>query len=64
MNDQALLTVVEVARRLHVSHRTVREMLRNGELTSLVVGRRCRRVPVSAVERYIEARLSKGEERS
>lgn len=51
-----MLTVPEVMATLKVSRWTVYELIRSGELTSVLVGKRCRRIPRSALEAYV-ARL-------
>ncbi len=49
-----LLTVVEAARLLGVGRSTAYELLASGELESVHIGR-SRRVPVVAVENYVES---------
>lgn len=49
-----LLTVVEAARLLGVGRSTAYELLASGELESVHIGR-SRRVPVAAVENYVES---------
>lgn len=49
-----LLTVVETARLLGVGRSTAYELLASGELESVHIGR-SRRVPVAAVENYVES---------
>ncbi|MFF8896079.1 helix-turn-helix domain-containing protein [Streptomyces lydicus] len=51
----ALLTVDQVAARLHVSRWTVYNLIRSRELASLTIGR-CRRVTESALDAYISLR--------
>ncbi len=58
MSNEMLLTIPEVAQRLAISRRTAAELVRLGELPSVVIARRCRRVPASALEHYIESRLN------
>jgi excisionase family DNA binding protein len=48
-----LLTVPEAMARLKVSRWTLYNLIRSGELTSVVVGQRCRRIPVWAIDRYV-----------
>ncbi|TNY38091.1 helix-turn-helix transcriptional regulator [Thermomonospora catenispora] len=55
MNDD-LLTVPEAMARLKVSRWTLYKLMRSGELASVVVGDRCRRIPRQALDAYI-ARL-------
>jgi len=52
----AVLTVPEAMARLKVSRWTLYNLIRSGELTSIVVGQRCRRIPNSAVDAYISQR--------
>lgn len=49
-----LLTVVETTRLLGVGRSTAYELLASGELESVHIGR-SRRVPVAAVENYVES---------
>ena len=49
-----LLTVVEAARLLGVGRSTAYELLGSGELESVHIGR-SRRVPLAAVENYVES---------
>ncbi len=49
-----LLTVVEAARLLGVGRSTAYELLASGELESVHIGR-SRRIPVAAVENYVES---------
>ncbi|MEW9554557.1 helix-turn-helix transcriptional regulator [Nonomuraea sp. NPDC050783] len=51
-----LLTVPEAMAVLKVSRWTLYNLIRSGELTSIRVGARCRRIPSSALDAYI-ARL-------
>ena len=54
-----LLTVPEAARVLGIGRSTVYELIARGDLEVVHIGRSCR-VPVSAIEAYIE-RLQAGE---
>jgi len=54
-----MLTVPEVMAKLKVSRWTVYKLIRSGELDSVLVGDRCRRIPQSALEAYV-ARLREG----
>jgi excisionase family DNA binding protein len=58
MSDQ-LLTVNQAAARLAVGRVTVYELIRDGQLASLKIGK-ARRIPERAVEAFIEARLAAG----
>ncbi|GGU92493.1 hypothetical protein GCM10010211_69120 [Streptomyces albospinus] len=51
----SLLTVDQVAGRLHVSRWTVYNLIRSRQLASLTVGR-CRRITEAAVDAYISLR--------
>ncbi|MGN9788835.1 helix-turn-helix transcriptional regulator [Nonomuraea sp. ZG12] len=51
-----LLTVPEAMAVLKVSRWTLYNLIRSGEVTSIVVGERCRRIPASALDTYV-ARL-------
>lgn len=48
-----LLTVPEAMALLKVSRWTLYNLIRSGELTSIVVGERCRRIPASALDAYV-----------
>jgi excisionase family DNA binding protein len=48
-----LLTVPEAMALLKVSRWTVYNLIRSGELTSILVGERCRRIPTSALDAYV-----------
>lgn len=48
-----LLTVPEAMATLKVSRWTLYNLIRSGDLTSILVGARCRRIPVSALDAYV-----------
>ena len=50
MGRRALATRQFAARKLHVSMSTVDRMIRRGELPSVMVSRRCRRIPAEALD--------------
>ena len=54
--NKILLTVPQAADRLGVGRSFLYEMIRRGEVQSIRLGR-ARRVPVSALERFVEAKL-------
>jgi excisionase family DNA binding protein len=51
-NGQLALGIVEAAKRLSLSPRTVASLIKTGELSSLKVGRR-RIIPLSAIEKFL-----------
>ncbi|HEY9468125.1 MAG TPA: helix-turn-helix domain-containing protein [Propionibacteriaceae bacterium] len=51
-----MLTVPEVMTALKVSRWTVYNLIRSGELTSIIVGTRCRRIPRTALHEYVTRR--------
>ncbi|MFF4419100.1 helix-turn-helix transcriptional regulator [Streptosporangium sp. NPDC001559] len=53
MKTDDMLTVPEVMAKLKVSRWTLYSLLRSGELASVVVGVRCRRIPESALSDYV-----------
>ncbi|PZM91334.1 MAG: excisionase [Actinobacteria bacterium] len=55
--DEDLMTMDEAAEVLRVSRWTVFRLIKERELTSLLVGRRCRRVTRSSVQAYIARQL-------
>ena len=54
--DRLLLTVPEVARRLGMGRSFVYQLVSRGEIQSIKLGK-SRRIPVSALEKFIEAKL-------
>ena len=48
-----LHTVPDAARMLHVCPRTVQRMVKNGEMESCIVGKRCRRIRDSVVQKHM-----------
>jgi excisionase family DNA binding protein len=48
-----LLTVPQTMERLKVSRWTLYNLIRSGELASVVVGQRCRRIPAHALTAYL-----------
>ncbi|MEU8150269.1 helix-turn-helix domain-containing protein [Nonomuraea sp. NPDC050022] len=48
-----LLTVPEAMALLKVSRWTLYNLIRSGELISILVGERCRRIPTSALDTYV-----------
>ena len=55
-SSETLLTVKDVARRLSIGRTTVYELIARGELAAVRIGR-ARRIPASAVERFIAERM-------
>ncbi|MEU0483462.1 helix-turn-helix domain-containing protein [Streptosporangium sp. NPDC006013] len=53
MSSPALLTVPQAMASLQVSRWTLYQLIRSGELDSIVVGVRCRRIPESALNDYV-----------
>ncbi|MFI7043294.1 helix-turn-helix domain-containing protein [Streptosporangium sandarakinum] len=53
MTSGEMLTVPEVMTMLKVSRWTVYQLIRSGELGSVLVGERCRRIPESALNDYV-----------
>ncbi len=58
MNNEKLLTPVDVANRLQVSERTVTQWLRKGHLRGFKIGKTWR-VSVEDLEAYLEAGANK-----
>ena len=58
MNDEKLLTLVDVANRLQVNERTVAQWLRKGHLRGFKVGKEWR-VSVKDLEALLEAGANK-----
>ena len=56
-----LLTVDEACESLHISRPTLYGLITDGSIRSIKIGR-ARRIPLEALERFIEAALSEGEE--
>jgi excisionase family DNA binding protein len=61
---EQMLRVSEVAERLGVGERTVREWLRRGRLPRVDLAARAIRVPVSAVERLVREGLTPARSRN
>lgn len=55
-----VLTIAQVQAALGVSESTVKTLIRTGELESVVVGERGRRIPVDAVDYYIASLRTAG----
>ncbi|WP_157255152.1 helix-turn-helix domain-containing protein [Nonomuraea typhae] len=53
MSNNAMLTVPDAMALLQVSRWTLYNLIRSGELESVIVSRRCRRIPASAIDAYI-----------
>ncbi len=58
MNDEKLLTLVDVANRLQVNERTVAQWLRKGHLRGFKVGKEWR-VSVKDLEGFLQASANK-----
>ncbi len=58
MNDEKLLTLVDVANRLQVNQRTVAQWLRKGHLRGFKVGKEWR-VSVKDLETFLKASANK-----
>ena len=54
-SDKVLLTMAEAARRLNVSRTYLYELVNNGEVESLKLGK-LRRIPPAALDKYVEAK--------
>ncbi len=52
--NKLLLTVPEAMELLKVSRWTLYNLIRSGQLPSVLVGERCRRIPLSALNAYVE----------
>ncbi len=57
MTEPLLLTIGDVAKELSCSTRLVEKLIHSGDLKSVRLGRRARRVPRSAVTDYIDGLL-------
>lgn len=55
-----VITVDQAAARLNISRWTVYNLIRSRELDSFTIGR-ARRIPLSAVDRYIAKRLEENQ---
>ncbi len=53
------ISVREAAELLRVSRSTLFRMLKAGELPSLIVGRRNRRIPLAAIRRMLDEAMEK-----
>ena len=61
-DDRLLLTIPEVAYRLGLGRSFVYELVMKGEIKSVKIGR-ARRVPVSAVEEFVRAKVLQADNR-
>jgi excisionase family DNA binding protein len=57
VDDDALMTMAETAEFLRVSRWTVFRLAKQRQLTTIIVGERCRRVTTSSVRAYIARQL-------
>jgi excisionase family DNA binding protein len=55
--DKALLSIPEAGEALHLGETKVKELVARGELLSVKIGK-SRRIPVSAIQAYIERLVS------
>jgi excisionase family DNA binding protein len=53
MNTDDMLTVPDAMAKLRVSRWTLYKLIRSGELSSVLVSERCRRIPESALKDYV-----------
>jgi excisionase family DNA binding protein len=53
MKTDDMLTIPEVMAKLKVSRWTLYKLIRSGELGSVMVSERCRRIPESALHDYV-----------
>lgn len=60
MGTPMLLSVSEAATMLGVSERFFRELVRAGKIGSVMIGNRNRKIPVTALEEYVERELEGG----
>ncbi len=55
--DRALLSIPEAGEALHLGETKVKELVARGDLLSVKIGK-SRRIPVSAVQEYVERLVS------
>jgi excisionase family DNA binding protein len=60
-DERLLLTVDEACELLHLSRPIVYRLIRSGELRSLKIGERSRRIPMDALRAYIREALDSQE---
>jgi excisionase family DNA binding protein len=53
MNTDDMLTVPDAMAKLKISRWTLYKLMRSGELGSVLVSERCRRIPESALNDYV-----------
>jgi excisionase family DNA binding protein len=56
MQDEKMLTVVEVAERMRVNEKTVRNWIASGELLAFPIGKRGYRISESDFRSFVDAR--------
>ena len=62
MNEPLLLTPEEAAERIRVGRTELFRLLRTGEIESILIGARRRRIPFAALEAYVEGlRVAQGD---
>lgn len=61
MSDKMLITVTEAALRLGVGRSFLYNLVLRGEIASIKLGR-ARRIPVAALEDFVEQRTQEGKE--
>lgn len=57
MEQPLTVSVSEAAQRIGVGRGTAYALVRSGELASITYGKRSRRVPVAAIEQYVQRAL-------
>jgi excisionase family DNA binding protein len=55
---QLLLTPAQCAARLHLGHSTIHALLASGQISSILVGSRARRIPVAALDSWVAKQLA------
>lgn len=58
--DRRLVTVKETAEALAIGRSNAYDLVLRGSIRSVLVGKRCRRVPVSAIDDYVRELLEQG----
>lgn len=61
LGSRPLLTIPQAASKLGIKDRKMEQMVRSGELASVLVGDRSRRIEQAEIDRYVAARREDGD---
>lgn len=61
LGSRPLLTIPQAASKLGIKDRKMEQMVRSGEIASVAIGDRSRRIEQAEIDRYVAARRADGE---